>query len=90
VKVDGGVGFFRYRQIGTLDGRLFVSTGRFERYAPQLWRRPALGPQQYLASERIDIPGPAAINEMSATTLFFPGQTARIDPWGNLVVKVTS
>ena len=38
----------------------------------------------------VDIPGPAAVNEMSATTLFFPGQTARIDPWGNLVVKVAS
>ena len=38
----------------------------------------------------IDIPGPAAINEMSATTLFFPDQTARIDPWGNLIVGVAS
>ena len=38
----------------------------------------------------IDIPGPAAVNEMSATTLFFPGQTGRIDPRGNLIVKVAS
>ena len=53
------------------------------------WRETAVYQRERLPVG-IDIPGPAAINEMSATTLFFPGQTARIDPWGNLIVKVTS
>lgn len=33
--------------------------------------------------------GPAIINEMSATTLIFPGQSAVVDPWGNIIVEVT-
>jgi hypothetical protein len=28
------------------------------------------------------------INEMSATTLVFPGQTATVDPLGNIIVEV--
>ena len=32
-------------------------------------------------------PGPAVVAEMSATTLVLPGQTARIDRWGNLLVE---
>lgn len=32
--------------------------------------------------------GPAIVNEMSATTLLFPGNVATVDPFGNIVVKV--
>ena len=32
--------------------------------------------------------GPAVVNEMSSTTLIFPGQTAQIDAWGNLIVRI--
>jgi N-methylhydantoinase A len=31
--------------------------------------------------------GPAVVSEMSATTLLLPGQTGRIDRWGNLIVR---
>jgi N-methylhydantoinase A len=34
------------------------------------------------------ISGPVIINEMSATTLVFPGQTATVDPLGNIIVEV--
>jgi N-methylhydantoinase A len=36
------------------------------------------------------IPGPAIIEEMSATTLLHPGQSAVLDPAGNLIVTVFS
>jgi len=32
-------------------------------------------------------PGPAIINEMSATSLILPGQTVHADRWGNLIVE---
>ncbi len=38
----------------------------------------------------ITIPGPAIINEMSATTLVFPGQTAMVEPFGNIIVEVSA
>jgi N-methylhydantoinase A len=38
----------------------------------------------------VAVPGPAVINEMSATTLVMPGQTASVDPWGNIVLQVAS
>jgi N-methylhydantoinase A len=34
------------------------------------------------------VPGPAVINEMSATTVLLPGQTGRVDEWGNLILEV--
>jgi len=37
-----------------------------------------------------DFSGPAIVNEMSATTLILPGQTGRMDEWGNLVVRTNS
>ncbi len=36
----------------------------------------------------IEFAGPAVVNEMSSTTLIFPGQVARIDAWGNLIVRI--
>jgi N-methylhydantoinase A len=36
----------------------------------------------------IEFAGPAVVNEMSSTTLIFPGQVARIDTWGNLIVRI--
>jgi N-methylhydantoinase A len=35
----------------------------------------------------IDFAGPAVVNEMSATTLILPGQSGKLDAWGNLVVR---
>lgn len=35
-------------------------------------------------------PGPAIINEMSATSLILPGQTVQVDRWGNLIVSTNS
>ncbi len=32
--------------------------------------------------------GPAIINEMSATTIVLPGQSAVVDPFGNIIVEV--
>jgi N-methylhydantoinase A len=32
--------------------------------------------------------GPAIVNEMSATTLLLPGQSALVDPFGNIIVQV--
>ena len=37
----------------------------------------------------VDLPGPAIVTEMSATTLILPGQTAAADRWGNLIVRET-
>jgi N-methylhydantoinase A len=37
-----------------------------------------------------DFAGPAIVNEMSATTLILPDQTAVVDPWGNLIVTVSA
>lgn len=34
--------------------------------------------------------GPAVINEMSATTLVFPGQSVAVDRWGNLIVRTAA
>jgi N-methylhydantoinase A len=36
------------------------------------------------------IPGPAVINEMSATTILLPDQGACVDEYGNLILKVAS
>ena len=36
------------------------------------------------------IPGPAVIEEMSATTLIHPDQSAHIDPAGNLIVTLSA
>lgn len=38
----------------------------------------------------IEFAGPAIINEMSATSLILPGQTVRVDRWGNLIVSTNS
>ncbi len=35
----------------------------------------------------VTIPGPAIINEMSATSLVLPGQSVIADRWGNLIVE---
>jgi N-methylhydantoinase A len=38
----------------------------------------------------VTIAGPAIVNEMSATTLVFPGQTIVVDVWGNIILEVSS
>ncbi|MCX7339665.1 MAG: hydantoinase/oxoprolinase family protein [Hyphomicrobiales bacterium] len=38
----------------------------------------------------VAIMGPAIINEMSATTLLFPGQSAIVEPFGNIIVEVNA
>lgn len=35
----------------------------------------------------MEFSGPAVVNEMSATTLILPGQSAHLDQWGNLIVR---
>ena len=45
-----------------------------------LYDRAALMPGQSLA-------GPAIVEQMDSTTLILPGQTARIDAWGNIVIE---
>lgn len=37
-----------------------------------------------------ELVGPAVINEMSATTLVFPGQSVSVDRWGNLIVRTAA
>ena len=34
------------------------------------------------------IAGPAVVEQMDATTLLLPGQTARVDPYLNLIIEV--
>ena len=34
------------------------------------------------------IPGPAIVEQMDTTVLVFPGDTARVDRWGNLCIDV--
>ena len=36
----------------------------------------------------VPIVGPAVINEMSATTIILADQSAEVDPWGNIVLRV--
>ena len=36
-----------------------------------------------------ELPGPAVVEEMSATTLILPRQTARLDPAGNLIIDIS-
>jgi N-methylhydantoinase A len=47
----------------------------------RIWRREAL-----LAGN--EIAGPAIVEEISATTVLYPGDRARIDDHGSLVVEV--
>jgi N-methylhydantoinase A len=57
-------------------------------YAPdapivtRIYRRDDLRPSQIVR-------GPAVIDQMDTTTLIFPNDTARLDAFGNLIVKVT-
>ena len=59
----------------------FESGGGGHWTACPVWRREAL-----LAGNRIE--GPAVIEEMSATTVLYPGDVASIDALGSLVVEV--
>jgi N-methylhydantoinase A len=36
----------------------------------------------------VPIPGPAIVNEMSATTLILPGQRASLDVFGNIILEL--
>jgi N-methylhydantoinase A len=61
---------------------------------PQVYMDPRRGWRNATAYEReclpigIDIPGPAIVNEMSATTVILEGQSAQLDPFGNLILNV--
>jgi N-methylhydantoinase A len=64
--------------------RAFFETpgrGGGEWLACPVWRREAL-----LAGN--EIPGPAIVEEVSATTVLYPGDRARVDALGSLVVEV--
>jgi N-methylhydantoinase A len=53
----------------------------------------ALGPHESAVYERArlgagaDIEGPAIVEEPAATTVVFPGQTLRVDDYGNLIIE---
>ncbi|MFZ2003676.1 MAG: hydantoinase/oxoprolinase family protein, partial [Stellaceae bacterium] len=49
----------------------------------RIWRREAL----FAGNE---IAGPAIVEEISATTVLYPGDRARIDEFGSLIVEVGS
>jgi len=57
--------------------------------ADQGWRDAAIYARERLPVG-VQFHGPAVINEMSATTLVFPGQTAVVDPYGNLIVEIAA
>ena len=61
-----------HRQV-SFDGRGFVETPTFRR--TDLRAGHALG-------------GPAIVDQVDTTTVIFPGQTARVDDWGNLIVTL--
>lgn len=74
-RIDGGTSLAAAR-IGRRD--VFIGPGSGWA-ATEIYAREALP----LATP---IPGPAIINEMSATTLVLPGQQAAVDPFGNIVI----
>ncbi len=68
-----------------------AETGRRRLYvdAARGWREvPVYARERLPAGARL--PGPAVINEMSATTILLPGQAARVDDWGNVILEVAS
>ena len=69
-------------QLAAEQGRrkVYVDAARGWREVP-VYRREALP-----SGARID--GPAVVNEMSATTVLLPGQSGRVDEWGNLILEV--
>jgi N-methylhydantoinase A len=56
-----------------------AETGRFG--SCPVYDREKLGPGHV-------VPGPAIVEQMDATTLLLPGQTATVDAWLNLIVEV--
>jgi len=64
-----------------------VATRKLYVDARQGWREAAVYQREQLPIG-VAIEGPAVINEMSATSIVLPGQTAEVDPWGNIVLKV--
>ncbi len=60
-------------------GVWLAETGRFG--SCPVYDREKLGPGHV-------VPGPAIVEQMDATTLLLPGQTATVDPWLNLIVEV--
>jgi N-methylhydantoinase A len=55
--------------------------------ARQGWREAAVYQRERLPVG-VAVAGPAVVNEMSATTIVLPGQSATVDPWGNIVLVV--
>jgi N-methylhydantoinase A len=51
------------------------------------WREAAVYQRERLPVG-VAVAGPAVINEMSATTIVLSGQSAVVDPWGNIVLNV--
>jgi N-methylhydantoinase A len=74
------------------------STGRVEDACiacRAVYQGKANGWRQTLVYDRDRLPagsvidGPAIIEEMSSTTVVFPGQVVRVDPFGNLIITVS-
>jgi N-methylhydantoinase A len=51
------------------------------------WREAIVYQREHLPVD-VAFAGPAIVNEMSSTTLVLQGQTAQVDPFGNLIVRV--
>jgi len=64
-------------------GERRISFARGETIPTPVHRRDALAPGQ-------TIPGPAAIDQLDATALVYPGDTARVDDARNLLIEVRS
>jgi N-methylhydantoinase A len=66
-----------------------IGTRRMYIDEPTGWREAKIYGRELLPAGAT-VTGPAVVSEMSATTLVMPGQTASVDPWGNIVLKVAS
>ncbi len=64
-----------------------VATRQLYVDARQGWREAAVYQRERLPVG-VAIAGPAVVNEMSATTIVLPGQSATVDIWGNIVLAV--
>jgi N-methylhydantoinase A len=64
-----------------------IATRKLYVDARQGWREAVIYQRERLPIGVV-IAGPAVINEMSATSIILPGQSAEVDPWGNIVLSV--
>ena len=66
--------------------RVFFEAGPSDAVAG--WREAAVYDRARLLARNM-VAGPAIIDEVSATTVLYPGETARVDPTGSLIVEIS-